>query len=102
MASKNPFNTGSPARGEGFLGRQTVIRSIHSFLRNKTQFNLLLFGQRRIGKTSLLRKLQEDPELVDMAVPVYFNLQDKASIELPRLLFEIANRIIVELELEME
>ncbi|MCP4155931.1 MAG: hypothetical protein GY757_49860, partial [bacterium] len=102
MASKNPFNTGSPARGEGFLGRQTVVHSIHSFLRNQTQFNLLLFGQRRIGKTSLLRRLQDEPELVDMAVPVYFNLQDKASIELPRLLFEIADRLIVDLELDMD
>lgn len=49
MESRNPFNTGSPARGEGFLGRQEIIRRIHTFLRNKSEFNMLVFGQRRIG-----------------------------------------------------
>ncbi|MDQ1354241.1 MAG: hypothetical protein QG657_4550, partial [Acidobacteriota bacterium] len=102
MLSKNPFNTGSPARGAGFLGRQSIIHNILSFLEKKTQFNLLLFGQRRIGKTSLLRKLQDDPGLRERAFPVYFNLQDKASIELHRLLFEIAGRIISDLGLKIE
>jgi branched-chain amino acid transport system substrate-binding protein len=102
MVSNNPFNTGSPARGEGFLGRQEIFSSIVSFLKKKDQLSLLIFGQRRIGKTSLLRKLQDDVEIRKTAFPVYFNLQDKARVELHRLLFEIAKRIISDLDLTLD
>lgn len=102
MESKNPFNTGSPARGEGFFGRQNIIGNIISFLKKKHQYNLLIFGQRRVGKTSLLRKLQDDRDVCEIAFPVYFNLQDKAETEVHRLLFEIAGRIIMDLNLKID
>jgi formylglycine-generating enzyme required for sulfatase activity len=101
MQSKNPFNTGSPARGDDFFGRRKVIAGIISFLRKKNENNLLVFGQRRIGKTSLLRKLQDAPGLMENALPVYFNLQDKASTPLHQLLYEIAGRINMDLELKI-
>jgi hypothetical protein len=100
--SRNPFNTGSPARGEGFFNRQDILGDVISFLRKSAQFNFLIWGQRRIGKTSLLRRLQDGPDLDDLAYPVYFNLQDKARTRLPQLLFEIARRINVDLDLELE
>jgi formylglycine-generating enzyme required for sulfatase activity len=101
MLSKNPFNTGSPARGDDFFGRGKIIASIISFLRKKKENNFLIFGQRRIGKTSLLRKLQDAPELIENAFPVYFNLQDKASTQLQKLLYEIASRIVSDLDLKI-
>jgi formylglycine-generating enzyme required for sulfatase activity len=101
MLSKNPFNTGSPARGDDFFGREKVIAGIISFLKKKKENNLLIFGQRRIGKTSLLRRLQDTPGLMENVLPVYFNLQDKASTQLHKLLYEIANRIIIDLDLEI-
>lgn len=77
------------------------MAGIISFLRKKNENNLLIFGQRRIGKTSLLRKLQDAPDLMENASPVYFNLQDKASTQLHKLLYQIANRIIIDLDLEI-
>jgi formylglycine-generating enzyme required for sulfatase activity len=101
MLSKNPFNTGSPARGDDFFGRGKVIAGIISFLKKKKENNLLIFGQRRIGKTSLLRRLQDIPDLVENALPVYFNLQDKARTQLQKLLYEIAGRIVSDLDLKI-
>ncbi|MCP4216007.1 MAG: ATP-binding protein, partial [bacterium] len=100
--NRNPFNTGSPARGDGFLGREEIIGGIRAFLGRKDQYNLLVFGQRRIGKTSLLRRLQDEPGLRKTTLPVYINLQDKATVALPRLLYEIACKIIRDLELQLE
>lgn len=102
MKSQNPFNTGSPARGEGFFGRDEIIDDIITFLGKKHEFNFVIFGQRRIGKTSLLRKLQDDKKIRNLAYPVYFNLQDKAREQLPKLLYEIAGRIVADLELKLD
>ncbi|HLP62556.1 MAG TPA: hypothetical protein VK186_27200 [Candidatus Deferrimicrobium sp.] len=101
MLIENPFNTGSPARGEGFFERKKILHNITSFIKKKTQFSLLILGQRRIGKTSLLKKIQDDLNLREIVFPVYFNLQDKTNCELHRLLFEIAGKIVNSLELKM-
>lgn len=101
MLIENPFNTGSPARGEGFFERKKIVHNITSFIKKKNQFSLLILGQRRIGKTSLLKKIQDDLNLREIVFPVYFNLQDKTNCELHRLLFEIAGKIVNSLELKM-
>ncbi|MCP4218560.1 MAG: hypothetical protein GY765_28255 [bacterium] len=100
--SDNPFITGTPARGSGFIGRESIIDKIGDFLNNKSQYNLLIFGQRRIGKTSLLRKLQDDRFLPFPIAPVYLNLQDKAGIPIHKLLYDIALRLVTDLEMDME
>ncbi|MCP5106913.1 MAG: hypothetical protein GY950_26245, partial [bacterium] len=100
--SRNPFNHGSPVKGEEFFGRQEIIDDILSFLRKENEFNFTVFGQRRIGKTSLLRNIQDTASNVEFTCAVYFNLQDKARAQLPLLLFEIANRITNTLELKLE
>ena len=100
--NENPFNTGSPARGQNFFGRKEIIDDILLFLKKSSESTFLLSGQRRIGKTSLLRKLQDDRELVAPARPVYFNLQDKARSLLPQLLLEIAQRIVLDLDLNIK
>jgi small GTP-binding protein len=99
--SKNPFNTGSPARGEDFFGRKDIIDSINEYLQNSQEYNFLLYGQRRIGKTSLLRKIQEGTIISILGKSVYFNLQDKARITLNQLLFELADRITKDLDLDL-
>ncbi|MCX6583603.1 MAG: ATP-binding protein [Candidatus Aminicenantes bacterium] len=100
--SRNPFNHGSPVKGEEFFGRQEIIDNILLFLRKENEYNFTVFGQRRIGKTSLLRKIQDVANKVNHTYPVYFNLQDKARAQLPQLLFEIATQITVALELKLE
>lgn len=102
MISNNPFNTGSPARGDGFFDREEIIDDVILFLKKTHEYNFIIFGQRRIGKTSLLRKLQDGEKLCDLAYPVYFNLQDKARSRLPQLLFEIAQGIATDLDLKIK
>ena len=102
MKSNNPFNTGSPARGEGFFDREGIIDDVILFLKKTHEFNFLIFGQRRIGKTSLLRKLQDDKKIQVLAHPVYINLQDKARMVLPQLLFDIAQQVKADLTLKID
>ncbi len=100
--SQNPFNTGSPVRGDGFIGREAVLEKVSGFLQKKQDYNMLIYGQRRIGKTSLLRKIQEDPQMNQWVRPVYFNLQGNAGTPVQKLLREIARRINTDLDLDVE
>jgi AAA+ ATPase superfamily predicted ATPase len=88
--SQNPFNAGSPADGDDFIGRQDAIESITDFLNTPNQINYLIYGQRRIGKTSLLKRTRD---LFTQGIAVYYNLQDKARMPLSQLLFELAGKI---------
>jgi hypothetical protein len=55
----NPYVAGAPLRGEqGFFGRQDTLDWVARELRNPATNALVLFGQRRIGKTTLLLQLQ--------------------------------------------
>ena len=94
----NPFNTGSYARGEGFFGRIEILRDINSFLVNENQNTFVINGQRRVGKTSLLRKIQEESPKQNFT-PVYFDLQDKSNQTLSEILFSLMDAIIEELEI---
>lgn len=100
--SRNPFNYSSPVKGAEFFGRLEIIDDILSFLRKENEFNFTVFGQRRIGKTSLLRRIQEVANKVERTSTVYFNLQDKAREQLSFLLFEIAKQIVTTLGLKLE
>jgi len=82
VKSKNPFINGSPARGRDFCGRASIMEDIHSFVKNESQYTLLIYGQRRIGKTSLLRKIQYEYKSSGHEKCVYFNLQNMAKIKL--------------------
>src|SRR5574341_1529285 len=49
----NPYIAGAPLRGEkGFFGRQDTLDWVQQELRNPQTNALVLFGQRRIGKTA--------------------------------------------------
>jgi predicted AAA+ superfamily ATPase len=60
------------------VGRADVLREVLRVLRRPQDNAIALYGQRRIGKTSILQhletQLQEGPYH-----PVYFGLQDKSS-----------------------
>ncbi len=77
---ENPFIPNSPAKNAHFVGRQKEIAHI---LEEIHQQNFLIFGPRRIGKTSFLFQLEE--ELKEGFIPVYLSLQsfpDKDGIDL--------------------
>ncbi|MCL4704467.1 AAA family ATPase [bacterium] len=73
----NPYIAGAPIRtAEMFFGRQQLLERI---LRTLPNNSLMVYGPRRIGKTSvqhqLLRLLQEREDPVYSFVPVFVDLQ---------------------------
>lgn len=101
---ENPFNTGSPADPDEFFGRANILNEIFKFLANKNQNTFLINGVRRIGKTSLLRKIQREildqQEAVEKGyLPVYFDLQNKGEMALPEVLYELMQAVNVELNI---
>ena len=89
----NPYVAGAVLRGKkGFFGRRNKMRRVERELRNPTTSALVLFGQRRIGKTSLLMQLQRTLP-VDSFLPVYFDLQDQAARPLAQVLADLADTV---------
>ena len=98
----NPFNTGSPAEPDRFFGREPILKTIFTFLeKDETQNTFLINGQRRIGKTSILKKVKCEI-LTKGYSPVYFDLQDKAEKYLYEVLFDLMEKMNLELDIENE
>jgi len=90
----NPYRTGNPVGDhDTFVGRQDVLRDVLQVLRQPGQNALTLFGQRRIGKTSVLQYLARHLVEAGPYRPVYFDLQDKAALPLARVLRDLARTI---------
>lgn len=89
----NPYIAGAPLRGEGgFFGRQDTLEWARHELLNPATNALVLFGQRRIGKTTLLLQLQRTLP-TDICLPVYFDLQDQATRPLGQVLADLADTV---------
>lgn len=51
----NPYRAGNPVGGSpAFVGRADVLRGVQRVLENPHAYAIVLYGQRRIGKTSVL------------------------------------------------
>ncbi|UCC65225.1 MAG: SUMF1/EgtB/PvdO family nonheme iron enzyme, partial [Anaerolineae bacterium] len=96
----NPYIAGSALDGpEGFVGREDILRLVKTELRSPHQNAVVLFGQRRIGKTSILLQLRRRlPE--SGFVPIYLDLMDRARQPLGAVLAELADNVALELGLE--
>jgi len=96
----NPYIAGAPLRGErGFFGRQDTLERVARELCNPYTNALVLFGQRRIGKTTLLMQLQRTLP-TDAFLPVYFDLQDQATSPLNTVLADLADTVAEQAGLE--
>ena len=89
----NPYVAGTAlGQQHGFFGRDDVFTVVVGSLRSPDQNAVVLFGQRRIGKTSILLQLKRRLPSEEF-VPVYFDLMDCAKKPLGRLLYEWAMTI---------
>jgi tetratricopeptide (TPR) repeat protein len=96
----NPYVAGPPLRGKkGFFGRQQALDWAVQGLRNPASNSVVLFGQRRIGKTTLLLQLQHALP-TDAFLPIYFDLQDQASRPLGQVLADLADIVAEQIGLE--
>jgi tetratricopeptide (TPR) repeat protein len=90
----NPYIAGNPVRGQShFVGRSDILRDVLKLLRNPNANAIALYGQRRIGKTSILFQLEQQLAESGSYLPVYFDLHDKADLSLPEILYRLAGQI---------
>jgi len=90
----NPYIAGNPISApKGFFGRDDIFREVMQMLRHPQSNAIVLFGQRRIGKTSILLQLERHLAEEHLFTPVYFDLQDKSAKPLSEVLYELAQRI---------
>lgn len=86
----NPYVAGRAlGQDQGFFGRDDVFEHVVSTLRSPDQNAVVLAGQRRIGKTSILLQLQRRLPSHGFVL-VYFDLMDRAKKPLARVLYEWA------------
>jgi len=90
---EKPYIAGnSVSDSQAFVGRADVLRKVLNVLRDPHQNAIVLFGQRRIGKTSVLRELEAKLP-TDGYRPIFFDLQDKTQWPLERVLHTLAKEI---------
>ncbi len=80
----NPFITGQAVRDTDFIGRKSELAEVSEFLQTPNSVHLIITGQRRCGKTSFLKKIQNTFQSQERNI-LYFNLQDKADVSLNRV-----------------
>jgi len=96
----NPYIAGNPVGGESaFIGRADVLRDVLRVLKSEHENGMVLYGQRRIGKTSVLQELAAVLPKHGNFAPVYFDLQDKAALSLDQVLTELSHRILYTLDI---
>ena len=90
----NPYVAGNPVGDSpAFVGRADVPRKVLRVLRRPQDNAIVLYGQRRIGKTSILQHLAAWLPREGPYHPVYFDLQDKGDWPLGRVLQDLARTI---------
>ncbi len=89
----NPYIAGNPITGtEMFFGREDVFDFIHQALIGKHQDNVLvLYGQRRTGKTSVLYQMRHHMD--ERYMPIFIDLHGMALESLNGFILELANII---------
>lgn len=102
MNLSNPYITGNPVYGQGaFIGRTAMLRDVFRTLQNPGTTAMVLFGQRRIGKTSLLLHIRHKLIDKDDYTPIYVDLQNVASPLLTDAIYHIAHKIALQLKVPL-
>jgi AAA+ ATPase superfamily predicted ATPase len=94
----NPYVAGPTVFGKSFFGRDQIFQKIHEALVTSQQRLLVLHGQRRIGKSSILRELPQRLP-AEQFVTVNFDLQFYAGQSLAKVLLALAQSISQAFEL---
>jgi len=90
----NPYIAGDPVgKTPAFVGREDVLREVLRVLRHPHENAITLYGQRRIGKTSVLQWLEAHLPEHGPYRPVYFDLMGYAGRPLGEILAALAAAI---------
>ncbi|NCQ71841.1 MAG: ATP-binding protein [Microcystis aeruginosa W13-15] len=86
----NPYIIGDP--GKRFVGREDILRELQSMWSGDNLSSVVLYGHRRMGKTSILRNLEA--YLPPNVSVIYINLQRLATVtSLAEVLLTMAEEI---------
>jgi hypothetical protein len=101
--SINPYLAG-PAitKAYGFYGREDILQAVVNTLTGSEQNAIVLHGQRRIGKSSLLHRLKRDEKLNQTHVPIFLDMQHCQQDSPARILADLAQTIADELSLNLD
>lgn len=98
---RNPYIVGRPiSEPKLFFGRRKKFEFIEDNLQQGVQV-ILFHGQRRIGKSTVLKQIPNFVGKDDFAF-VQFDLQDKSQLSLSRVLYSLAQAIIKQLQLRSD
>ncbi|MFM9101860.1 MAG: AAA family ATPase, partial [Cyanobium sp.] len=89
----NPYVAGNPVKGGLFVGREEILGQLEElWLKSGQVDSLVLYGHRRMGKSSILQNL---PDRLDPATNwvVDFNLQSVSRVNTGSLLFDLATKM---------
>jgi branched-chain amino acid transport system substrate-binding protein len=99
MSQRNPYIIGRPIDQQLFFGRENLF----SFIQDSIQHNqkiICLYGQRRIGKSSVIRNIPHGLNGSNECVFVAFNLQSYSQESLSTILAVLAQEIVSNLLLD--
>ncbi|WP_353570142.1 ATP-binding protein [Candidatus Albibeggiatoa sp. nov. BB20] len=86
---ENPYVAGNPVTGKLFVGRDDIFRELESLWMSKNPASVVLYGHRRMGKTSILHNL--GCRFGDQKHIIDFNLQRIRAKTLQSLLYQLAD-----------
>jgi len=94
MNRQPPYIAGPYVGGtQKFIGRVDILQKVQNILFHHQESAILLHGQRRIGKTSVLKELETNLLKEEAYHPIYFDLLGKARQSLEETLRDLANTI---------
>lgn len=90
----NPYVAGAPVTDQRmFFGREDVFTWIEQNIAGQFSDNMLVIhGQRRVGKTSVLKQLGN--YISDQFIPVFFDFQGRTHTTISKFLYRLAREIV--------
>jgi len=98
---RNPYVIGRPIDQQLFFGRESLFSTIQGYIQRNSKI-ILLHGQRRIGKSSIIRNISYGLNDLHEFVFVTFNLEHYSQKSLSEILADLAQEILHDLSLDDE
>jgi tetratricopeptide (TPR) repeat protein len=94
LLTHNPYIINKPVdRPPHFVGRSDVLREVLTLLDSPKETAMVLYGQRGIGKSSMLEHLKVQLSQQAQLCLIDFDLQEKANWPVAEVLIELAKKI---------
>ncbi len=90
----NPYNVGNPVTKDDFFGRANILQKIKQGLHGSSNKHFVLYGQPRIGKSSILKQLELNYSADDSFVPIFIDLFPESEQPISKVLSDMATQAI--------